>query len=171
MTNTNTATAGPLLLRPYRVNSAHAAARIVALALVADGRLDAVETAALDAHRAHDQLGLSREQWLEVIHDLCDDICNACAASGGCRISGAVIDSLLDDVEDPTTQQTVLRLCSAVVHADRHLDDGECFVLLAAAQRWGLGGDHDPLVEPLLYGRDFQVRPRASVTAGALELG
>jgi len=53
-------------------------------------------------------------------------------------------------------------LCSAVVHADCQIDDGESFVLLAAIERWGLHPDDQALLEPMLYGADFQVRRRGA---------
>lgn len=148
------------LLRPYPHNSAEAAARIVALALIANGRVKAVETAALDALRAHERLGLTRPQWHAVIHDLCTDLLGpARCGDDGC-ISIELLDRVLDEVEDDDTRRLVLRLCSAVVHADREIDDGESFILLAAIERWGLHPDDHALLEPMLYGADFQVRRR-----------
>lgn len=147
-------------LRHYPRNSAEAAARIVALALIANGRIKAVETAALDALRAHERLGLTRPQWHGVIHDLCTDLLGpARCGDEGC-IPSELLDRMLDEVDDDATRRLVLRLCSAVVHADRQIDEGETYVLLAAVDRWGLHPDDQALLEPMLYGRDFQVRPR-----------
>lgn len=153
-------------LRSYPRNSAEAAARIVALALIANGRVKAVETAALDALRAHERLGLTRPQWHGVIHDLCTDLLGpARCGDEGC-ISSELLDRMLDEVDDDTTRRLVLRLCSAVVHADRQIDDGESFVLLAAIERWGLHADDHALLEPMLYGTDFEVRPLGRRGAG-----
>jgi hypothetical protein len=147
-------------LRRYARNSAEAAARIVALALIANGRIKAVESAALDALRAHEQLGLTRTQWHGVIHDLCTDLLGpARCGDEGC-IPSELLDRMLDEIDDDATRRIVLRLCSAVVHADRQIDDGESFVMLAAIERWGLHPDDQALLEPILYGADFQVRPR-----------
>jgi len=147
-------------LRPYPRDSAEAAARIVALALIANGRIKPVETAALDALQAHERLGLTRPQWHGVIHDLCADLLGpARCGDEGC-IPSELQDRMLDEVDDDTTRRMVLRLCSVVVHADREIDDGESFVLLAAIERWGLHPDDQALLEPMLYGTDFQVRPR-----------
>lgn len=153
--------------RPYPRNSAEAAARIVALALIANGRVKAVETAALDALRAPERLGLTRPQWHGVIHDLCVDLLGPDRCGEGGCIPGELLDRMLDEVDDDATRRLVLRLCSAVVHADRQIDDGESFVLLAAVERWGLHPDDEDLLEPMLYGADFQVRPRG----GASEAG
>ena len=151
------------MLRAYPRNSAEAAARIVALALIANGRIKAVETAALEARQAHERLGLTRPQWHGVIHDLCADLLGpARCGNEGC-IPSELLDCMLDEVDDENLRRLVLRLSSAVVHADRQIDDGESFVLLAAIERWGLHPDDQALLEPLLYGRDFQVRPRGAV--------
>lgn len=159
-------------LRSYPRNSPEAAARIVALALIANGRIKAVETAALDALQANERLGLTRLQWHAVIQDLCADLLGPARCGDAVCISGDLLCGMLDDIDDVTTRSLVLRLCSAVVHADRQVDDGESFVLLAAIERWGLHPDDQDLLEPMLYGMDFQVRPRgvASTTGQTLRL-
>ena len=45
----------------------------------------------------------------------------------------------------------------AAVDADRQVDEGESLVLRAAIDSWGLHPDEQELLEPLLYGLDFQV--------------
>jgi hypothetical protein len=157
-------------LRSYPHNSAEAAARIVALALIANGRIKAVETAALDALQAPERLGLTRAQWHGVIHDLCADLLGpARCGDEGC-IPSELLDRMLDEVDDDALRRLVLRLCSAVVHADRQIDDGESFVLLGAIERWGLHPDDQALLEPMLYGTDFQVRPRGAAGDAAHKL-
>jgi hypothetical protein len=54
----------------------------------------------------------------------------------------------------------VLRLCTAVINADRQVDDGESVVPRAAIQHRDLHPDERALVEPLMYGLDFQVMQR-----------
>lgn len=150
---------GPLL-RSYPHNSGEAAARIVALALIANGRIKPVEAAALDALRGHERLGLTRTQWHGVIRDLCDDLLGPARCGNEICISDDLLEFMLDEVQDDSKRRTVLRLSSAVVHADRQVDDGESFVLLAMIERWGLHPDDHALLEPMLYGADFQVRRR-----------
>lgn len=148
------------MVRPYARNSAQAAARIVALALISNGRIKAVETAVLDARHAHERLGLTRPQWHGVIQDLCTDLLGpARCGDDGC-ITGELLDRMLDEVDDGRIQRLVLRLSSAVVHADCRVDSGESLVVLAMIERWGLHPDDHALLEPMLYGTDFQVRPR-----------
>ena len=147
-------------LRSYPRNSPEAAARIVALALIANGRIKAAEVAVLDALDAPQRLGLTRARWHGVIQDLCADLLGPARCGDEGRIPGEVLDRMLDEVEDGDTRRLVLHLCSAVIHADRQIDDGESIVLLAAIERWGLHPDDHALLEPVLYGADFEVRPR-----------
>lgn len=149
--------------RSYPRNSAEAAARIVALALIANGRIKAVETAALEALRCHERLGLTRSQWHRVIQDLCADLLGPARRGDEVCISDDFLECMLDEVQDGTMRRTVLRLSSAAVHADCRVDDGESFVLLAMLERWGLHPDDHALLEPMLYGADFQVRPRRAI--------
>lgn len=146
-------------LRPYPRNSGEAAARVVALALIANGRIKAVEAAALDALDAPARLGLTLSQWHDVIDDLCTDLLGTARCGNEIRIPSAMLDSVLDQVDDGDSRRLVLRMCSAVVQADSQIDDGESFVLLAAIERWGLRPDDQALLESAVCGTDFEVRP------------
>jgi hypothetical protein len=159
-----------LQLRPYPRNSGEAAARIVALALIANGRMEDVETAVLDALEAPERLGLTRSQWHGVIDDLCADLLRTARCGNEICIPSEALGSMLDQLDDEDSRRLVLRLCSAVVQADSQIDDGESFVLLAAIERWGLHPDDQALLEPTLYGTDFQVRPRGAAAGTARKL-
>ncbi|MDO8279032.1 MAG: hypothetical protein Q7T63_13005 [Burkholderiaceae bacterium] len=139
----------------------------MAIALIANGRIKAVEAAALDVCQGRERLGLTRRQWHKVIHDLCVDLMGPARRGQEVCISGDSLGRILDEVDDDRTRRTVLRLSSAVVLADCQVDDGESFVLLAMIERWGLHPDDHALLEPMFYGADFQVRPRG-VAPGAI---
>lgn len=154
-----------LLLRSYPRDSARAAARIVALALIANGRIKPAEVAVLDALHAPARLGLTRSEWHGVIDDLCADLLGSARCGDEGCISGEMLDAMLDEVGDEDGRRLVLRLCSEVVQADRQIDEGESLVLRAAIERWGLHPDDHTLLEPVLYGADFEVRPRGRTQA------
>ena len=61
-------------LRPYPANSPRAMARLVVLALLADGQLDERELAALERRGAFAALGISREDFVQVLYDFCADV-------------------------------------------------------------------------------------------------
>lgn len=157
-------------LRSYALNSPQAAGRIVALALIANGRIKAVETAALDALDATGLLRLTRLQWHEVIRDLGGDLLERTRSGDECCITAGLLERFLDEVNDIAQRRVVLRLCLAVVQADRQIDEGESFVLQAAVERWGLHPDEHALLEPLLYGSDFQVRRRGALAKSSHSL-
>lgn len=148
------------ILRSYPNNSPEAAARIVAVALVANGEIKAVEMAALNAHLCHQRLGMTEAQWDGVVRDLYADL-RWSARSGEERcVSGEMLAHMLREVDDDSTRRTVLMLSCAVVYADRHVEAGESFVLLAMSEHWGLHPEDHALLESILYGMDFQVRLR-----------
>jgi uncharacterized membrane protein YebE (DUF533 family) len=146
----------------YPRNSPHAAARIVALALISNREVKPSEVAVLAAMQAHEQLGLTQQAWHDVVHELCTDLLASATQSTDCIIDSRMIERLLADVDDVTLQRRVLRLCTAAVNADGQIDAGESIVLMAAIDQWGLDPAEQELLEPLLYGLDFQVVPRGT---------
>jgi uncharacterized tellurite resistance protein B-like protein len=127
-------------MRSYPRNSPHAAARIVALALLADGNLCKSELEALERHCAPQKLGLSPAELHAVVHDLCQDLLATAdlAWGGSSRVDAGTLDSLLAEVQDPQLQLEVMQLCAAVVETDAHVAEGESAVLAAALTQWGL---------------------------------
>jgi hypothetical protein len=134
-------------MRSYPRNSPQAAARIVALALLADGNFCKSELDALEGHGAAAQLGLSRAELHAVVHDLCQDLLAGSDLSwGGSRqVDAHTLAGLLAEVQDPQLQLKVMQLCVAVVETDSHVAEGESAVLAAALTQWGL-----PQVQPAL---------------------
>ena len=127
-------------MRPYLHNSPCAAARIVALTLLADGQLQRSELSALETLHAHERLGLRRYELHAVLHDFCTDLIEDAKASGddNCRITPALIELLLSDIDEPRLQRQVLALFAGVARADGQLDDGESVVLGTAIEQWGM---------------------------------
>lgn len=148
--------------RHYSRNSPHAAARIVALALISNGEVKPSEVAVLEAMQAHEQLGLTQQEWRDVVHGLCADSPASATQGTDCLIDSGMIERLLGDVDDVALQRLVLRLCTAAINADGQIDDGESFVMLTAIDHWDLDPNEQELLEPLLYGLDFQVVPRGT---------
>jgi uncharacterized tellurite resistance protein B-like protein len=126
-------------MRSYPRNSPEAAARLVALALLADGDLSRVELQTVEALQVHQRLGLSREALREVLHGFCEDLLSTHRPWGAsCRIDPQTLDSLLAEVDEPALRRLVLQLCVAIVEADQHIAEGESMVLVAAVEQWGL---------------------------------
>ena len=125
-------------LRSYPRNSQSAAARIVVLAMLADGQLQPAELATLEAIAAHEQLGLSRQEWHDITHDFCTDLLACSIPQTDCLIDAGMIAELFAEIDDRALQGLVLRLCTALVNADGHVHRGEYIVLLATIDNWGL---------------------------------
>ena len=127
-------------MRTYPINSPHAAARIVALAMLADGHLCKTELDALDCVDMHTQLGLPPAELHAIVHALCEDLLSTSHGSweAACRVDSGTLASLLSEIDDPALRVKVLRLCLTVFAADEHLADGESSVLIAATKCWGL---------------------------------
>lgn len=128
-------------MRNYPRNSPQAAARLVSLALLADGHLDRAELEALQRTGACRDLGLSDEEFNAVLHDFCEDLLATSVHTWGaaCLLDAETLDALMAEVDDPALRSRVLRLCAEVVHADRHVADGEALVLRTALDRWDDG--------------------------------
>lgn len=148
-------------------NSPKAAARLVALALIANGEIKPQEWATLHELHAREELGLSEQDWHEVLRDLCEELLQCSNGAGNCLVDADTLRRWLSDIDDPELQQRVMRLSAAVVGADGHVDAGECFVLRGMLAQWELTQQEQADVEPLLYGLDFQVLPRRAAATPA----
>lgn len=142
-------------MRSYPRNSPEAAARIVALVLIADGHVCRSELEALQHLQIDEELGLPAGGFHRVVQNLCED--QMLDAYHGGPMVGQIdrqqLAGFMADVEDPDLQRTVLRLACAAAQADRHLADAERIVLEAAVRQWErcdppAGGAHAARVEP-----------------------
>lgn len=137
-------------MRSYPVNSPQAAARIVALALLADGVMEDEEMSMLEYLRAHEQLGLSIPQLEAVVEAFGQDI--QVARHPGLAEDGLVdprtMAALMAEIDDPELRRKVLRLCVSVVEADGRVHESESTVVNAAVEHWGLHRDMFALYIP-----------------------
>jgi uncharacterized tellurite resistance protein B-like protein len=127
-------------MRTYPLNSSLAAARVVCLALVADGQLQRHETAALRELQVAQRLGLSWAAFHDVLAGFCDDLMAQAAHDGDdCRLTPRLIRRVLADVSDAQLRLTVLELCTELMQSDEVLHDGETIVLRAFGECWDVG--------------------------------
>ncbi len=125
-------------MRTYPTNSPEAAARIVALAMLADGHLCKSEMDMLEHVGAHTQLGLTPKQLQTVMHALCEDLL---VTSHGdweraCRVDPATLAALMAEIDDDDLRAKVLRLCAVVIAADEQVTENESRVLAAVMDQW-----------------------------------
>ncbi len=127
-------------MRTYPKNSPQAAARIVALAMLADGQMCRAEINVLDRLRAHEQLGLHPDELHSVVHSMCNDMLSTAELTwaDACQIDPQTLAKLMAEIDDPELRLKVLALCVAVIEADGRVVASEAIVLMAAVEHWGL---------------------------------
>ncbi len=128
-------------MRPPRgYDTPDAAARVLVLAIVADGRLGACEVQALDDADAYARLGLDRDGFYRVMRAVCADLLDRQCATGDSmfKLDGPVAQAWIDQVRTPRLRQTVLELAFEVIRSDGVLHPGESRIFWQAMDRWGL---------------------------------
>lgn len=127
-------------MRKYPQNSPQAAARIVALTLVADGDVGPAELALLDELAVHQQLGLERDALHAVIDTFCEDLLSSKQLNWAdvCPVDEYTLADLLGEVDDPALRRKVLDLCVLLAEVDHHVAPAESIVLSAAVVHWSL---------------------------------
>ena len=132
-------------MRSYPRNSPEAAARVVALVLVADGHVCRSEFEVFEQLDGPRELGLQPDGLPRVVQTLCEDLLMGAYGSGSMLggVDNSALASLMAEVDEPALQRKVLRLAVAAARADRHLADGEALVLAAARRHWSRGGEQE----------------------------
>jgi len=127
-------------MRTYPKNSPQAAARIVALTLIADGDIGQSELDLLDSQAVHEVLGLSRPQLHQVTDHFCEDLLadNLLQWAQPCPVDDLTVSDLLAEVDDPALRRTVLGICVKLAEVDGQVAEGESVVLVAAVAQWSL---------------------------------
>ena len=119
-------------MRRYPVNSPQAAARIVALTVIADGDIGEAEIEWLDPLSVHE------------LHTLLDTFCEDLLSSGqlnwadACPVDECTLADLMGEIQDPSLRLKLLRWCVELAESDAHVAQGESIVLVAAVEHWGL---------------------------------
>lgn len=127
-------------MRQYPQNSPQAAARILALTLIADRDVNNAEFDLLDQLAMHEQLGLERDALHEVFDTFCADLLSSdqLTWAGACPVDEYTLAALMGEIDDPQLRRRVLGLCVSIAQADAKVAEGESIVLVAAVEHWGL---------------------------------
>ena len=126
-------------MRSCPKNSPQAAARIVALTVVADGEIGDAEIEYLDRLAVHEQLGLARPALHTLLDTFCEDLLSSeqLKWADACPVDERTLAHLMGEIDDPALRLKLLRLCVELAEVDAHVDDGESSVLVAAVEHWG----------------------------------
>ena len=127
-------------MRSYPVNSPQAAARIIALTVVADGNIGDPEIEWLDRLAVHEMFGLSRHELHALLDTFCEDLLSSDQLqwSDACPVDERTLAALMGEIQDPALRLKLLRLCVELAEVDRQVHEGESIVLVAAVEHWGL---------------------------------
>lgn len=127
-------------MRHYETDSTPAAARLLALTVLADGGLDRNEVDALMHTDLARRLGIGRVEFERILREYCDDLLASAHYLDGIRLKVAdeVRELLLEDIADPALQQALLRAMQDVVSADGVETSTEVEVLAHALDKWGV---------------------------------
>jgi hypothetical protein len=131
-------------LREYPRNSPRAKARLVVLAMLADGRLDKREFDGLEKHGVYAALGLGREDFVAVLLDFCSDAARLPSGQGSYRLSPALLRGLFAEVAGRDERKVLMRHIFATICSDGHLDEGEERLFWNAVDAWHLSSADMP---------------------------
>ena len=127
-------------MRTYPRDSARAAARIIALTVLADGDIGEAETALLNRLDVPKQLGLSQSEFHAVIDTFCEDLLSSkqLVWADACPVDERTLADLMSEIESPALRKKLLRLCVEIAEVDDRVTEGESIMLVAAVEQWGL---------------------------------
>ena len=134
-------------MRTYPSNSAQAAARIVALTVLADGDIGNAEIDLIRRVDVPKQLGLSQSEFDAVVDTFCEDLLSSKQLiwADACPVDERTLAQLMGEIDEPNLRRQVLRLCVEIAEVDSRVTDGESIVLVAAVEHWGL---HHEMLKP-----------------------
>ena len=126
-------------MRHYDTDSTPAAARLLALTVLADGGLDRNEVDAMMHTDLVRRLSIGTVEFERILREYCDDVLSSANYLDGMRLKVAdeVLDLLLEDITDPTLQQALLHTMQEIVSADGVETSAEVDVLARALEKWG----------------------------------
>ncbi|WP_290873191.1 TerB family tellurite resistance protein [Aquabacterium sp.] len=148
-------------MRTYLRNSPEAAARVVALALLADNHVSRDEMNAVRRFDIPGRLDLSHQAFMGVVQTLCDELLSESGHiwQGVQHLPQGTLHQVLDEVDDIGLRLIVLQLCAAVAESDRHLAEGESRMLHTVADHWDLPR---PAFAPIVAGAPRRVMARVA---------
>lgn len=119
-----------------RDGNQQALARLLALSLLANGRMKPCEVEVLCDDGGLAQLGLSESEFFQVLYEFCADVERMPALGGGYVISRDQVQGLLDEITDTTLRERTLDIMYQVMRSDGRLDEGELALLMATLHAW-----------------------------------
>lgn len=112
-------------------------ARVLAMMVAANGRLDERELRVLDEHDAFRRLRVSRQRFVDLVRACVKDVgANLCERSWLCAADETYADALLDTVADSELRLLICRLADAIIAAEGDVTHDERLIYRHALARW-----------------------------------
>ena len=128
-------------MRSYPPDSPKALARLVAMAVVADGEMDNCEIDCLRELDVFSMLGVESEGFYQVLLELCRDLAVSGSGSHVSLLSSERLEQLAADVTDPKLRKLVLSAMLVTAKADGEVSVGEQTLLRFLIDRWSISLD------------------------------
>ncbi len=125
-----------LPLRTYGSNSPHARGRLVAAAMLADGQFSPAEMQEIAEGSIATPLGLERDEFIQVVFELCEDIEQKLKPLGKDLHDREVLEQLFGELSHPATQRNTLSAIRTAITRDGRVSPGEAVFLKSAASAW-----------------------------------
>jgi len=117
--------------------ASNASARVLALMVAANGRVDARELDALEELDAFKRLGVPRARFVALAHDCLQEVGTGLEECSWLRARDlAYVDQLLDAVPHAQDRLLICRLAAAAVTADGQVSSGERLLYDHVLARW-----------------------------------
>ena len=129
-----------LPLRWYGPNTPQARGRLVAAAMLADGQFNPSEIREIADGSIATTIGLEREQFIQIVFELCEDIEKKLKPNGKQLLDRAVLEQLFGELSHPVTQRSTLNAIHAAIACDGTVSPNEATFLHAAAAAWRADG-------------------------------
>lgn len=129
-------------MKTYPIDSPQAVARLIAMVMITDARLDDREIDALERLHMLRLMGLSRDEFSAVVRAYCDEVVAAGSRDGKVDLMDrARIDAVVDAVQDPKKRLDAASMALVVMKADGTFHDAELALLRYTLARWGMSLD------------------------------
>lgn len=129
-------------MKTYPIDSPQAVARLIAMVMITDARLDDRELDALERLDMLRMIGLSREEFSAVVKAYCEELVAAGSPDGKVDLMDrARIDAIVDAVQDPRKRLDAASMALVVMKADGTFHDAELALLRYTLERWGMSLD------------------------------
>ncbi len=119
------------------IDNPECVARVLALLIAANARVDKRELKRLDELDAYQRIGVSRARFVELAQTCRDEVGEKLVGHSWMSADAiGRIDRILDAVNDPQLRILVCRLAAAAITADGHVCDAERMVFDHTLGRW-----------------------------------